>query len=687
MKAERDRNAAHDRLLVCNCQRTMEIDGRKLAELLGRDAPLVVHTELCRGQIAAFEQALATGGPVQIACTQEEPLFREVAAEKGSGESELAFTNIREAAGWSDAKAASLPKMTALLAAARQQPTPTGLLTLESKGQCLVYGSGQAALDVATDLAGRLSVTALLIDAADTIPPAIAAFPISKGRIRAAKGHLGAFEIEVDGYASALPSSRRSLEFAMARDGARSTCDLIFDLSGGAPLFSDHRRDGYLRADPNSPSAVARGMLEITNLVGEFEKPRYVAFDAGICAHARSQKVGCTNCLDNCPTGAITPAGDHVAIDPAVCGGCGNCSAVCPTGAVSYAYPRLEDLIGRANVLVGTYLRAGGKRPIVLLHDEKHGGALISALARFGRGLPANVLPLSLFSVMQVGHDAIAAILAMGAEQIAILAPPEHPEELSALEAQVALAAAFLAGLGYSGPRIHVSSERDPEVVEDILYGLSELSALAPREVALKGSKRDISRTVFGLLHDAAPSREDVIALPKGAPYGRIKIDVSGCTLCLSCVGACPANALSDNPDRPEVAFTEAACVQCGICVATCPEHVISLEPRYDFRSGALGPVRLHGEEPFHCVACGKPFGTQSTITRVVARLKGHSMFQNEAQLRLIQMCDTCRVVAVAEEGNDPMRVGQRPRIVTTDDYLTPTAGAKKPGKPDDYLD
>ncbi len=45
-------------------------------------------------------------------------------------------------------------------------------------------------------------------------------------------------------------------------------------------------------------------------------------------------------------------------------------------------------------------------------------------------------------------------------------------------------------------------------------------------------------------------------------------------------------------------------------------------------------------------------------------------MFQNEAQLRLIQMCDTCRVVTVSEAGNDPMRVGERPRVRTTEDYL-----------------
>ena len=114
-------------------------------------------------------------------------------------------------------------------------------------------------------------------------------------------------------------------------------------------------------------------MLKVTDLVGEFEKPLYVSYDAGICAHARSQKVGCTNCLDNCPTGAITPDGDHVAIDAAMCGGCGNCSAVCPTGAVSYAYPQRGDLVARLGMLLETYREAGGTRPVVLFHDEKHG--------------------------------------------------------------------------------------------------------------------------------------------------------------------------------------------------------------------------------------------------------------------------------------------------------------------------
>src|SRR5262249_6054366 len=158
-------------LLVCNCQRTMDIDGRRLAQMLGHDEPLPVHSELCRSQIAAFEDGLRSGAPLHIACTQEAPLFREVAADKGGSEADLAFTNIRERAGWCSSKGAALPKMAALLAEAALEPKPTGMTTLQSNGVCLVYGRGQAALDVAAELSERLSVTVLLNDAEDALPP------------------------------------------------------------------------------------------------------------------------------------------------------------------------------------------------------------------------------------------------------------------------------------------------------------------------------------------------------------------------------------------------------------------------------------------------------------------------------------------------------------------------------------
>lgn len=681
-------NPPKESLIVCNCQRTMEIDGARLARALGRDAALPVHTELCRGGLAAFEAALGQGRPVHVACAQEAALFREIAAEHDGDGVPLRFTDIRETAGWCENGNAAQAKMAALLAESAYPVTPAPVMTISSGGVCLVYGNGQQALEVARDLGQRLSVTVLLGEARDAIPPRVVEQPIAKGRIKSARGTLGAFEIVVDGYAPALPSSRAALDFAMARDGAASRCDVILDLSGGTALFADaDRRDGYIRADPGDAAAVARAVLQASDMVGEFEKPIYVDYDAGICAHARSQRVGCRKCLDHCPLGAIAPAGDHVAIDTAICGGCGNCASVCPTGAASYAYPTRQDVIGRASVLVSTYLSAGGARPVVMLHDETHGSEMIGAMARFGRGLPPNVLPLRLYSVLQAGHDTMAAMLALGAEHVVMLVSPKRREEMAALEQQAGLATAFLTGLGYAAGRVHIVLEHDPDAVEAALYGLPALPAMRPHAVSSLGSKREVARVVLSKLHVAAPAPQERIALPEGAPYGRIVIDTAACTLCLSCVGACPAGALGDNPDRPEVRFSEAACVQCGVCVATCPERAIKLEPRYDFTNAPLTAIALHGEEPFHCVRCGTPFGAKSSVERIVERLKGHTMFQAEGQLRLIQMCDNCRVITLAESSNDPFRAADRPRVRTTDDYKEAEDQAKRSGKkPEDFL-
>ena len=72
-------------------------------------------------------------------------------------------------------------------------------------------------------------------------------------------------------------------------------------------------------------------------------------------------------------------------------------------------------------------------------------------------------------------------------------------------------------------------------------------------------------------------NKKELIELPKGSPYGSLDVDKEKCTICLSCVSGCPASALQDNPDAPQLSFREDACLQCGICVATCPEKAIQL--------------------------------------------------------------------------------------------------------------
>ncbi|MBR1268163.1 4Fe-4S binding protein [Bradyrhizobium sp. AUGA SZCCT0222] len=636
--------------------------------------------QLCGLELDRFKQALADGAPITVACTQEAPLFREVAED--FPQAQLTFANIREAGGWSNDAAAAGPKAAALIAAAQEDMPPISLVTMESSGVALIYGSDELAIDAAQRLADRLDITVLLSKPGDVMPRRSNEFPVLKGTIRNARGHLGAFELGIDDYALPLPSSRAKLVFGPARNGATSTCDLILDLSGGTPLFPAHElRPGYLRADPRDRAAVERAIADAGNLVGTFDKPRFIQFEEALCAHSRSGITGCTRCLDLCPTGAITPNGKAVAIDANVCAGCGACASVCPTGAASYALPSADALMRRLRTLLQTYRKAGGSNAMVLFHDGEHGDALIDALARFGAGLPAHVLPLRVNEVTQLGPESIAAVFAYGGSGVAILTRGKPKHDIAGLRRTAGTSDTVVAALGFGAGLVRILETDDPDQLRAMLDAApGGVATPKPAGFVPRGAKRSVLETTFRELHLAAPAPVDSVPLAPGAPFGGVNLNVEGCTLCHACVTACPTGALSDNPDRAMLRFTESLCVQCGLCEATCPEKVITLEPRLDFAAWNA-PLRvLKEEEPFNCIACGKPFGTKSSIERVLAKLgEKHWMFQgaNAKRIDVIKMCADCRVEAVVNEGFDPHGAPQRPPVMSTEDYLRARDGKK----------
>lgn len=659
---------APQQIFLCTCEDTVLLDADAV-RIACRGADVKSARQLCRAELERFRATAAQGDPLLIGCTQEAPSFTAAAAESGGP---VTFFNLRETAGWSEQAAAAGPKMAGLIAAAREPTAEPEYVRLTSAGAVLVHGRNDAALEAAVLLKDHLDVTVLLNKPGEIAPPRVNEFSIAKGTIRAASGYLGAFELVVDGFALAQPSSRSALAFAPARDGVKSNCDIIVDISGYAPLFPAHDlRDGYVRADPGNPTEVMRALFKARDLVGTFDKPRYITFHEDLCAHSRSGIVGCRRCLDLCPTGAIAPSGDHVAIDGGVCAGCGQCAAACPTGAAAYALPPTDALLRKLRALLSVYREAGGTSPILLIHDEGHGSDLINALARHGGGLPANTLPLAVNATTQIGLEVIAAAFAYGASDVRLLTPGKPRHDMTALRDTVALAQPILAALG-CGSLAMIETD-DPDALGSALAEIKPHPPTPrPSSFMPVAQKREVLRLALRELHAAAPSPIDVVALPAGAPLGAVEIDAQGCTLCLACVAACPSGALKDDPERPVLRFAEDACVQCGLCKATCPEKVISLVPRIDFRA-ANAPARvLKQEEPFACIKCGKPFGVKSTIERVSAKLAGrHWMYQGRgSRIDLIKMCDTCRIAAVSDDELDPRGAPPRPRVRTTDDYL-----------------
>ena len=308
----------------------------------------------------------------------------------------------------------------------------------------------------------------------------------------------------------------------------------------------------------------------------------------------------------------------------------------------------------------------------MLLHDEDHGTPLIDALARHGDGLPAHVLPLAVNELTQVGLESIAAAFAYGASALRLLLRARPRHDVEGLRRTMALAEPILGGLGFGEGRVATIETDDPDALGEALRAIAPPEpAPRPASFAPVGGKRDVMLLALRELQRAAPTPTDVVALPAGAPFGAVEINVEGCTLCLACVSACPTGALSADSERPMLRFTEDACVQCGLCKATCPEKVISLTPQLDFRAATALPRVLKEEEPFACVRCGKPFGVKSTIERVAAKLEGkHWMFKGSAQrLDVIKMCEDCRVTVMAEQDFDPYGK-PRPPVRTTEDYL-----------------
>jgi ferredoxin len=693
--------------LVCNCNGTMPLDAKALG------VPL--HTSLCRQEVGSFIKSLDGSDSLLVACTQEAALFSEIAdqAEKPLI-APLRFVNIREVAGWTQEAKTSAPKIAALLALADMpEAEPVPVVNYESQGRLLIIGAGSQAIPWAEKLSSSLDVSVLCTEPGDL--PLSRNFPIYSGLVTKLDGYLGNFSVNWDlqnpidpemctrcgACVEVCPEGAINLSFqidlskckshrecvtACASIGAisfdrkererNSEFDLILDLRADPKMRMSQTPQGYFApgADPLSQALVIN---QLTEMVGEFEKPKYFVYNDKICAHGRNGKVGCSACIDVCSTGAISSVFKNgqgtVEVNPNLCMGCGACATTCPSGAMRYNYPSVphqgKELKTLANVFTAEAKKLNqAMSPSLLLHTLKAGTQMVDSLGRSAHvlpkqyeGLPAFVIPYGIEHIASTGLDLWLGALTYGfAEVILLLSGDEDPAYRAALQEQAKLANSILKAYGFD-ERIHLieaSSTDDIAAVSRAMGSLRQRGSLnpicTPATVGLSNQKRETLEAALEHLEKQAktPLPEAGVVLPSSSLLGGLAINQDACTLCMSCVSSCPEGALLDNPDEPILSFIEKQCVQCGICAQTCPEKALTLAPRLQTVERRKQKVTLNETQAFHCISCGKAFGTLKMVDLMLNKLGAHGAFAGAAMDRL-KMCGDCRVVDMVKKEHE----------------------------------
>ena len=529
------------------------------------------------------------------------------------------------------------------------EPPP---LTLDSKGRLLIIDKDlERALGCAERL-HELGIHSTLCSPADDCGgfsvSRIDSFAFIEAGSISISGSLGGFVPTVCGADGTLKNlSTLTGQLSSMTGQATGTFDLILDMQA-RPSFAGQRLPvGYYAPGKNS-LLLEEALKELPLMRGRFKKPQFVIMIRDRCLHGRSHTQECHRCLDICPVAALGSKDRQIVIDQYRCEGCGACALICPSDAIQLPMSRRELVSELERTLSESFANLPAPPRVVFYEPGSDDARNARHAATDTYGNP--ILGVAVDEISLLGVDLLLATLAYGADGVALISNPKVPAAIEdALQRQVGLGRAIIRGLHMPADYLCFSS---------CLDDLPDLPWRGERRAGLSAGftfnqeKRALTRLAAEHLCPDDGRVKPSIALPANSFFGTIFIDAT-CSLCMACVGACPADALVADGDSPRLSFIESRCHQCGLCQAACPENCITMHSRLlcDTRI-ANHPTVVYEAKPFLCIVCGQPFASANMVGRMQEKLAGHWMYSTSRQAKRLQMCRTCRIRDIFSAGD-----------------------------------
>jgi len=337
----------------------------------------------------------------------------------------------------------------------------------------------------------------------------------------------------------------------------------------------------------------------------------------------------CGLCVALCRFAAIAPTRPQPTVAKDACTACAACVSGCPVDAIALPGADLarfeaELAVLCRDLLAGLLVSCGGWSPNVSPGDTVE----LLSLA---------VPCLSIVTpgwILQALAGGAPAVLLAGCGDACTAGSTER------IRRHVAYCREVLTVLGVeeasSRVRLHVQGAEDTADLFSI--PLSDPLTTDRERVRLV----EPWATADGLLRIAGDT--GATRTVSGGPLGVVSVETDGCTLCGSCVAACPTTAvgLETGPVVTTLTFDPSRCVACGNCAEICPEHVIMVERGTDLETLRAGRRTLKAGPIMRCRMCGRTIAPAAMIERIRALLPNES---DELLATMTELCNNCRAL------------------------------------------